>query len=99
MAYTGRITGRQRLLAGSSALLAAFAISVYAAIVFDRQYMRAKAGELLRQGHERVLERIASDAEAEGFCGSRHGRTPGRPGQGGPSSRGQGSRPRFPSRV
>jgi signal transduction histidine kinase/DNA-binding response OmpR family regulator len=46
------------------ALLAAFAISVYAAIVFDRQYMRAKAGELLREGHERVLERIASDAEA-----------------------------------
>ena len=47
------------------ALLAAFAISVYASIVFDRHYMRAKAGELLREGHERVLGLIAGDAEAE----------------------------------
>ena len=47
------------------ALLAAFAISIYAAIVFDRQYMRTKAGELLREGHERVLGLIAGDAEAE----------------------------------
>ena len=47
------------------ALLAAFAIAAYAAILFDRHYMRVKAGELLREGHERVLERIADDAEAE----------------------------------
>jgi signal transduction histidine kinase/PleD family two-component response regulator len=44
------------------AVVAAFAISNYAAIVFDRQYMRTKAGELLREGHERVLELIAGDA-------------------------------------
>ncbi|MBY0275012.1 hypothetical protein K2Z84_06710, partial [Candidatus Binatia bacterium] len=47
------------------AILASFAISIYAAIVFDRQFMRAKAGELLREGHERVLELIAGDAEPD----------------------------------
>jgi len=45
------------------AVLAAFVISVYAAVVFDRQRMRTKAVELLRAGHERVLEMIAGDRE------------------------------------
>jgi len=45
------------------AVLAAMVISVYAAAVFDRQRVRSKASELLRAGHERVLEMIAGDRD------------------------------------
>jgi signal transduction histidine kinase/CheY-like chemotaxis protein len=43
-------------------VFAAFAGSVYAADVLERQRLHRKAAELLRAGHERALELLAGDA-------------------------------------